>query len=159
MFICTQSRTFYSCLCRSHRFKKVRVKRQHLRPKPPPSALHLKMAVVPHSRGPLRLPRPAGDWKQRWLACSNDGEPGSIVLTPPLSSAPICHHSAGWSCLQCFAPQMRWIISCPSQMLYSSHPWLLSPSCSWQFWHLVISLLLLHLDPYPPFYSLSFCHP
>lgn len=49
---------------------------------------------------------------------------------------------------------MRWIISCPSRMLHSSHPWLLSPSCSWQFWHLVISLLLLHLNPYPsPFLS------
>lgn len=34
-------------------------------------------------------------------------------------------------------------------MLHSSHPWLLSPFCSWQFWHLVISLLLLPLDPYP----------
>lgn len=33
--------------------------------------------------------------KHCWLACSNDGELGSIVLTPPLSSAPICHHSVG----------------------------------------------------------------
>lgn len=118
------------------------------------------MSAVPCSRWLLHLPEPTGDWKQRWLACSNDGEPGSIVLTPPLSSAPICHHSAGWSCLQCFSPQMRWIISCPSRMLHSCHPRLLLPPCSWQFWHLVISLLLLHLDPYPPlfFYSPSFCH-
>ena len=91
---------------------------------------------------------PAPLQRQSWLACSNDGEPGSIVLTPPLSSAPICHRSAGARCLQCCAPQMRWIISCPSRMLHSSHPWLLSPFCSWQFWHLVISLLLLPFNPY-----------
>lgn len=120
--------------------------------------LHSKMSAVPYSRWLLHLPEPTGDWKQRWLACSNDGEPGSIVLTPPLSSAPICHHSAGWSCLQCFSPQMRWVISCPSRMLHSCHPRLLLPPCSWQFWHLVISLLLLHLDPYPspPFFLFSF---
>lgn len=41
-------------------------------------------------------------------------------------------------------------------MLHSSHPWLLSPSCSRQFWHLVISLLLLHLNPYPFFFFVPF---
>lgn len=52
---------------------------------------------------------------------------------------------------------MRRIISCPARMAHSSHPWLLSPSCSWQFWHLVISLLLfLFSFPISVFFSSPF---